>query len=65
MARPETLEGLIKVKDSYNVDAVTNRVGIAALSDQAWKDKNAGKIIKSRGKLSKNLGSLGFQVWPS
>ena len=65
VARPETLEGLIKVKDSYNVDAVTNRVGIAALSDQAWNDKNAGKIIKSRGKLSKNLGSLGFQVWPS
>ena len=65
VARPETLEGLIKIKDSYNVDAVASRVGIAALSDQAWKDKNAEKIVKSRAKLSKNLGRLGFRVWPS
>ena len=65
VARPETLEGLIKIKDSYNVDAVTNRVGIAALSDQAWKGKNARRIIKSRAKLAKNLGRLGFRIWPS
>jgi len=65
VAQPATLEGLIKIKDSYNVDAVTSRVGIAALSDQAWKDKNARKIVKSRAKLAKNLGSLGFKVWPS
>ncbi|HOD34700.1 MAG TPA: histidinol-phosphate transaminase [Syntrophales bacterium] len=65
VAHPEVLEGLIKIKDSYNVDAVTSRVGIAALSDQAWKDRNARRIIKSRTKLSKNLERLGFRVWPS
>jgi histidinol-phosphate aminotransferase len=65
VAQPETLEGLIKIKDSYNVDAVTNRVGIAALSDQAWKDKNTRKVVKSRAKLAKNLDKLGFQIWPS
>ncbi len=40
-------------------------MGIAALSDQAWKDRNARRIIKSRTKLSKNLERLGFRVWPS
>ncbi len=65
VAQPETLGGLIKIKDSYNVDAVTSRLGIAALSDQAWKERNTRRIIRSRAKLGKSLEGLGFRVWPS
>jgi len=41
VAQPALLNGLIKVKDSYNVDAVACAVGEAAMADQArrpvWK----------------------------
>lgn len=65
IARPELMEGLFKVKDSYNVDAVACAVGAAAIDDQAHKEANAAKVKASRGKLASDLGSLGFRVWPS
>jgi histidinol-phosphate aminotransferase len=36
VARPGLLAGLMKIKDSYNVDSVALRLGAAALGDQAW-----------------------------
>lgn len=65
IANPSLLDGLIKVKDSYNVDAIANYVGAAAFADQEYKIANAEKIKASRTKLSKNLEQLGFKVWPS
>jgi histidinol-phosphate aminotransferase len=65
IAQPSLLEGLIKVKDSYNVDAIAYRVGAAALLDQEYKIANAEKIKNSRTKLTSNLEQLGFKVLPS
>jgi len=65
VARPDVIEGLSKVKDSYNVDAVACMVGAAAIRDQAHKDSNVHKVKASRKVLSERLQDLGFRVWPS
>ncbi len=65
VARPELLEGLAKIKDSYNVDSVALRLGAAAMNDQAWMKANADKIKASRAKLEKALADMGLDLWPS
>ena len=65
VASPALLDGLAKVKDSYNVNAATALVGAAAFRDQAHKSANIEKIRASRGRLTADLEALGFRVWPS
>jgi histidinol-phosphate aminotransferase len=66
---PGLLEGavpaMIKVKDSYPVDAVAAAVGAAAFEDQAYKRQCAEKVKASRRHLTGELEKLGFRVWPS
>ena len=59
------IKGLEKVKDSYNVDAVSIALAAAALQDQAWMLANAEKIRGERARLSKRLADFGFDVTPS
>lgn len=65
VANPAVLAGLIKIKDSYNVDSVALRLGVAAMSDQDWMRANAEKIKASRSSLMAALGRMGFELWPS
>lgn len=65
IARPELLSGLIKVKDSYNVDAVACAVGAAAIADREYTKANIQKIKAARTQLASQLEALGFAVFPS
>jgi histidinol-phosphate aminotransferase len=65
VANPALLEGLIKVKDSYNVDAVACAVGAAAIANQDHKNTNANMIKVSRAQIADDLQKLGFYVLPS
>ncbi len=65
IANPKLLSGLYKVKDSYNIDAVSCAVGSAAISDQAYKNACVARVKASRTKLSVHLKQLGFRVWDS
>ena len=65
LAQPPLLQGLFKVKDSYNIDAVAIAVGTAAMCDQAYKNQCAEKVTVSRAQLTVDLKNLGFQVYPS
>ena len=65
IANPKLLEGLLKVKDSYNVDAISIALGAAAIRDQAYKNERAEQIKVSRAKLSSDLTHLGFSVMES
>jgi histidinol-phosphate aminotransferase len=62
IARKDLIDGLIKVKDSYNVDALAIALATAALKDQAYFRRNVEKIKKARRTLSEQLRSLGFAV---
>jgi histidinol-phosphate aminotransferase len=65
VARPAVIEGLLKVKDIYNVGALACAVGAAALDDQPYKIANAEKVKASRRKLAGQLEAMSFKVWPS
>jgi histidinol-phosphate aminotransferase len=65
VAREEIIEGLAKVKDSYNVNRLAIVAGVAALEDIASMRANAEKIRRTRARLTKELESRGWFVYPS
>jgi histidinol-phosphate aminotransferase len=62
IARPEFVDGLIKVKDSYNCDMLSLAGGVAALSDQVYLAQTRGRILATRRRLTDALRALGYQV---
>ena len=65
VAQAGLLEGLIKIKDSYNVDSVALRLAAAAMNDQAWMAANAARIRASRERLAAELERMKFRLWPA
>lgn len=65
VAHPEIIAGLMKVKDSYNVNRMAQAAGIAALDDIASMRDNANRIRATRARLTAALESLGWFVYPS
>ena len=61
----ELIDALYKIKDSYNMDALAQVIGFAALNDQAHMKQNAAKIIQTRATLAQALEARGWQVLPS
>ena len=55
----------IKVKDSYNCDALSLAGAQAALEDQDYLRQTRTKILATRARLTTALASLGFDVLPS
>jgi histidinol-phosphate aminotransferase len=64
-ASKEIVAGMMKVKDSYNLNRLSAVGATAALHDLAWMRRNVGRIQRSRASLSAALARLGFQVYPS
>ncbi len=65
IAQPQMIEQLLKVKDSYNCDALSIAAATAAIDDQDWLVENRAKIIATRGRLEEGMRELGFDVVPS
>ena len=62
IARPEIIEQLVKMKDSYNCDALAIAAATAAISDQEWRQENRRKILATRARLTDGMRRLGFHV---
>ena len=62
IARPEMIQGLLKVKDSYNADAIAVAAATAAVNDRDYFRQNVEKIKAERNRLSEQLKSLGFEL---
>jgi histidinol-phosphate aminotransferase len=62
IAQPALIAGLMKVKDSYNVDAVAIALATAAIKDQQYFRENVEKIKESRKELTEQLRLLNFEV---
>jgi histidinol-phosphate aminotransferase len=54
---------LTKVKDSYNVNAITQALGTAALEDRAYHEEGVRRTLDQRARLEEALGRHGW-VWP-
>lgn len=64
-ASPEIIASLMKVKDSYNLNAMSQAAAEAALRDQPYLQTNVQKIIATRTRMVAALEKMGFMVWPS
>ena len=63
---PEVVEALYKVKDSYNVDRLTQVAAIAALDAFDQVEANNRDIATRRERVSAELRTrFGWRVWPS
>lgn len=65
VAHEQLIAGLMKLKDSYNLDAVTQAVAAAALRDQEYFKKHVAMVKESRKWLADELKKLNFSVVPS
>jgi histidinol-phosphate aminotransferase len=61
-ADPALIEGLVKVKDSYNVDAVAIAAATAAILDQTYFCRNVDLIKSERQRLTESLRLLGLEA---
>jgi histidinol-phosphate aminotransferase len=62
LAQPAIIEGLIKVKDSYNCDTLSLIGASAALEDQAYHAETTRKVLATRRRLTEALRGLGYPV---
>jgi len=62
VAQPHLIEQFVKVKDSYNCDALSIAAATAAIGDQGWLARTREKILGSRGRLATAMRDLGFIV---
>ncbi len=64
-ASEEIISGMMKVKDSYNLNRLSLVAATAALQDMSWMTRNVRRIQRSRRQLSTGLRKMGFYVYPS
>lgn len=62
VARPEMVEHLIKVKDSYNCNTLSQVAGVAALRDQEYLAATRARVLATRAQLTGALRAMGYQV---
>lgn len=63
-AHPELVQHLMKVKDSYNVNALTQIVGTAAVNDRDHHRDLVRRTLTERDRLEKELRAFGW-TWPT
>jgi histidinol-phosphate aminotransferase len=64
-ASEEIVAGMMKVKDSYNLNRLSLVAATAALQDLPWMTRNVRRIQRSRRKLIAGAKKMGFHVFPS
>jgi histidinol-phosphate aminotransferase len=62
-ASASLVEEMMKVKDSYNVNALTQALGTAALEDRTTHDAAMRGTLDERARLERELTAMGF-TWP-
>ena len=62
VAQPHLVEQMMKVKDSYNCDALSIAAAAAAISDDGWLAENRRKLLATKDRLTERMRTLGFDV---
>lgn len=68
LGSPELIEGLVRVKDSFNsypLDAIAQAGAAAAITDRKWFSESTATVCNNRTRLTEGLMTLGFGVCPS
>jgi histidinol-phosphate aminotransferase len=59
------IDGMMKVKDSYNLNRLSAEAATAALRDLPWMRRNVRRIQQQRAVLTRALREMGFEVYDS
>jgi len=59
------IEAMMKIKDSYNLDMLTQALALAALNDTETMRANVERVKATRERLMEVLAGLGFDSCPS
>jgi len=62
---PTLIDGLMKVKDSYNVNRLSQIAAAAALDDLEYMLERARRVRETRERLTQSLYGLGMNVYAS
>ena len=65
VANPVIIDGLNKLKDSYNMDMITQKLAEAAIRDQEYLQTTLAKVKTLRSELATELEKLNFKLIPS
>ena len=65
IAAPEIITELMKAKDSYNVNALTQTIAQASFHDWNYLKKTTEEVKATREEFCKKFESIGFHVIPS
>ncbi len=65
VAHPDIIRGLLKLKDSYNVDRLAEAGALAALRDSRGFSYNLEMVRNNKEYLEEALETLGFETVPS
>jgi histidinol-phosphate aminotransferase len=68
LGSPALIEGLERVRDSFNsytVDRLAQAAAVAAFQAEDWFETTRARIIATRERTSQALTQLGFHVFPS
>ena len=65
MASADIIRGLMKIKDSYNVDMLAAAGAVAALKDKRGFSYNTELVVSNKEYLEESLKALGFEIVPS
>src|SRR6185437_3999220 len=65
VAQPHVIDQMMKVKDSYNVDAISVIAAAAAIQDQDHAKRGWDHVRSERQRVSSELTQLGWTVLPS
>jgi histidinol-phosphate aminotransferase len=65
VANREVIDEMIKVKDSYNADAISILAATAAITDQAYAQRGWQLVRDELKRIASELEEFGFDVLPS
>jgi histidinol-phosphate aminotransferase len=65
IAQPQVIQEMMKVKDSYNCDAISIAAATAAIEDQEYPAARWTDVRNERQRVSEALVSMGWSVLPS
>jgi len=65
VAQPQVIAEMMKVKDSYNCDAISIAAATAAIQDQDYAKMTWAHVRSERQRVTDELTKLGFDVIPS
>jgi histidinol-phosphate aminotransferase len=65
VAQPQVIHEMMKVKDSYNCDAIAAIAAAAAIEDREYAERSWNHVKAERARLTEELRQLGWSVLPS